>query len=423
METKFNQIAEKARTNPDLTFVSLAHLLSPKLLKESFEKLNKYSTPGIDGISYTDYKDDLEINIENLYESLKSKTYKTKPLKRGWIDKGNGKNRPLGISAIEDKIVQRAVTTLLNLIYEQDFYGFSYGFRENRNAHRALSYFRGQCMRHKIGWFINADIKGCFDNFNHKIMLEILNQRVNDGRLNWLIKQWLHTDIIDGEQRIINKSGTPQGGIISPLLANIYMHKVIDKWIVEQIKPLLKGAISIVRYADDFIICLEYQSDAERLYEVLPKRLSKYGLELNLEKSRLQNFRPENKERNNTIDYLGFTHYWAKSRAGNYIVKRKTRTKTKWRIIIELYQMIKFNRHNKFKSQQEAINRKLHGIYGYFAIRGNYNFLHLIYEKARMFWMKMLNHRGGRKKSYNSERFIKLLDIFALAKPRILHKI
>ena len=423
METKFNQIAEKAKLNPELVFNSLAHLLTPELLYESFMQLNNLSAIGLDGVSCKDYENKLLENITNLHQNLKAKTYKASLLKRVWIDKGNGKKRPLGISIIEDKIVQRAVTSLLNLIYEQDFYDFSYGFRENRSAHQALSYFRGQSMHHKIQWFINADIKGCFDNFDHKILLEILNKRVNDGTLNWLINQWLRTEIKDGKQISINKSGTPQGGIISPVLANIYLHEVIDKWIIEEIKPLLKGEIFIVRYADDFIIGLEFQSDAERLYKVLPKRLSKFGLELSLEKSKLQNFVPENKEQNNTIDFLGFTHYWTKSRAGNYLIKRRTRNKSKTRIVKELYEMIKTNRHKKLIEQQIAINRKLQGIYGYFAIRGNYEFIHLIYEKARLFWYKMLNHRGGRKKSYSSNAFIKLLSIFALKRPRILHNI
>lgn len=417
METKFNQIAEKARTNPEFVFNSLAHFLTHKLLKDSFKLLNKKSAVGLDGVSYPDYENNLEENIRKLHENLKAKTYKATPLKRVWIDKGNGKKRPIGISSIEDKIVQRAVTTLLNLIYEQDFYDFSYGFREKRSAHQAISFFRNQSMRKKMRYFINADIKGCFDNFDHKILFEILNKRVNDGRINWLINQWTKTGIIDGKQMTANKSGTPQGGIISPLLANIYLHEVIDKWIIQEIKPLLKGDIFIVRYADDFIIGLEYQSDAERLYEVLPKRLSKYGLELSLEKSRLQNFVPENTERNNTIDFLGFTHYWTKSRAGNYLIKRKTRNKSKVRIINELYQTIKKNRHMKLIEQKKAINRKLQGVYGYFAIRGNYYFLHLIYEKVRYFWYKMLNHRGGRKKSYSSKGFIELIRIFVLLKP------
>ena len=423
METKFNRIAEKARTNPELVFNSIAHLLTPELLKASFRKLNKKSASGVDGVRYVDYENNLINNIQSLHQSLKNRTYEAKPLKRAWIDKGKGNKRPIGISCIADKIVQRAVTTLLNLIYEQDFYKFSYGFREGHNAHQALKYLRDQSMRFKINWFINADIKGCFDNFSHKILLDILNKRVNDGTINWLLKQWTKTKIIDGKQMSINDSGTPQGGIISPLLANIYLHEVIDKWINEEIKPLLKGEIFIVRYADDFIIGLEYQSDAERLYEVLPKRLSKYGLELSLEKSRLQNFVPQNKERNNTIDFLGFTHYWTKSRYGSIIIQRKTRYKSKIRVIKEFYELIKANRHKKLKEQQKAIRDKLQGTYGYYAIRGNYKFLSLIYEKSRYFWYKMLNHRGGNKKSYSSDAFKGLMRIFALPKPRILHKI
>ena len=423
METKLIQISKIAKENPEEVFTSIAHLLTVKLLMQSFKQLNKRSAVGIDGISYVDYEINLLENITNLHQSLKDKSYRAKALKRVWIEKGKGKKRPLGISSIEDKIVQRAVTTLLNAIYEQDFYEFSYGFRENKSAHQALSYFRGQGMLHKVQWVINADIKGCFDNFDHRILLDIINTRVNDGSINWLLKQWTKTKIIDGKQKTINKSGTPQGGIISPLLANIYLHEVIDKWIIQEIKPILKGYISIVRYADDFIICLENKSDAERLYKTLPKRLLKYGLELSLEKSRIQNFTPENKERNNTIDFLGFTHYWTKSRAGNYLIKRRTRNKSKTRILKELYETIKSNRHKKLKEQFDKIKQKLQGYYQYYAIRGNFIFLQTLYYKARLFWLKMLNHRGGRKKSYTKETFNDVIRIFALPKPRILHNI
>ncbi|MEA3342105.1 MAG: reverse transcriptase domain-containing protein, partial [Chloroflexota bacterium] len=238
VDTKFNQIAKTARANPDFVenpiarlfipelsiikkakenpefvFNSIAHLISPELLKESFKLLRRKAATGTDGVSYTEYENNLDDNIQKLHKSLKDRSYKATALKRVWIDKGKGKKRPLGISNIEDKIVQRAVTTLLNLIYEQDFYDFSYGFREDLNAHQALHYFRNQSMRHKIKWFINADIKGCFDNFDHRILLEILNKRVNDGAINWLIKQWLETEIIDGKEMTTNKSGTPQGGI------------------------------------------------------------------------------------------------------------------------------------------------------------------------------------------------------------------
>jgi len=417
------KVKRKAISSPDCVFNSLAHLLTEELLEESFNQLNKYAATGIDEISYNEYAQYLEANVKQLYHKLKLCQYEPQPLKRVWIDKGNGKQRPIGLSTIEDKIVQRAVVTILNVIYEQDFYDFSYGFREKRNAHQALHYFREQSMRHKIRWFINADIKGCFDNFDHDIMLNILNKRVNDGRLNQLIKSWMNVGIIDGKDLTINEEGTPQGGIISPLLANVYLHEVVDKWIIEEIKPRLRGEIFIVRYADDFIIGLQYQEDAERLYKVLPKRLLKYGLELSLEKSRLQNFTAESTDSDNTIDFLGFTHYWTKTRLGSPVIKRKTRRKSKIRILKELYQEIKGNRHLKLKEQFTVIKRKLQGYYGYYAIRGNSYFLHLIYQKARMFWVKMLNHRGGRKKSYNISSFNELMSIFVLPRPKILHKI
>ena len=418
-----SRIKTRATESPECVFTSLAHLLTPELLTKSFEQLNRRAAVGIDGISCKDYQEDIQDNIARLHASLKDRSYKSKALKRKWIDKGEGKQRPIGISSLEDKIVQRAVTTLLNLIYEQDFYDFSYGFREERSAHQALKYFRDQSMPSHINWFINADIKGCFDNFSHKMMLELLRKRVNDGTLNWLINSWLKSEIIDGKEMTINESGTPQGGIISPLLANMYLHEVVDKWIAEEIRPLLKGDVFIVRYADDFIIGLQYEEDACRLYNVLPKRLAKYGLELSREKSRMQNFAHDSHEKENTIDYLGFTHYWTKSRQGYDVIKRRTRLKSKTRILKELYQMIKGNRHLKLAEQFAAINSKLTGYYQYYAIRGNSPFLKLIYHKSRFYWVKMLNHRGGRKKSYTIAAFNQLLRIFTLPKPKVLHQI
>jgi len=423
MTTKFEQIAEKARTNPEFVFTSIGHLLTPELLKSSFTKLRKNSALGSDGISYNDYETQLSENINRLHKSLKDRSYRVGEIKRVWRDKGDGKKRPIGISCMEDRIIQKAVLTLLNTIYEQDFYDFSYGFREKRNAHQALHYFRENSMRRRISWFINIDISGCFDNFSHKTMRSIIRKRVNDGFINWLIDIWMKCRIVDGSQMTVNELGTPQGSIISPLLANIYLHETIDKWIEEQIKPLLKGEIFIVRYADDFIIGLEYESDAKRLYEVLPKRLSKYGLSINKEKSSLQHFVPENKERNNTIDYLGFTHFWSKSRLGNPLIKRQTRNKSKKRILKSLYDTIKSNRHKNLKEQFTKIKQKLLGYYQYYAIRNNYPFLNTLYYKSRYFWVKMLNHRGGRKKSYSKETFSDLLRIFVIPKPRILHRI
>jgi len=423
MTTTIVQIAEKAQKNPELVFNSIAHLLTPKMLKKSFDILRKDAAKGIDGVSYADYSKNLDSNIWQLHHDLKNRSYKVQPLKRVWIDKGNNKKRPIGISSIQDKIVQRAVTTLLNAIYEQDFYDFSYGFREKRNPHQALKYFWKQGMKKNINWFINADIKGCFDNFDHQILRDILRKRVNDGCINWLIDIWMKTQIIDGSQMSTNSEGTPQGGIISPLLANIYLHETIDKWIIEQIKPLLKGDIFIVRFADDFIIGLEYQQDAEKLYEVLPKRLEKYGLDLSVEKSRLQNFVPQNKEHNNTIDFLGFTHYWSKTRKGKDTIKKKTRRKSKHRILKALYLLIKTNRHLKVVVQFQEIKRKLISYYQYYAVSDNYPFLKMLYYRTRLFWFKMLNRRGGRKKSFTISEFKKFMCKFALPKPRILHVI
>ena len=241
--TKFSCIKRKARENPEEVFTSLAHYLNEEYLTTSFRELKKSSASGIDGKSACEYETNLQENIIDLHTRLRDKSYKAPNIRRVWIDKGGGKQRPLGISTVEDKIVQRAVSNILNLIYEQDFYEISYGFRQHRSAHHALSYLRKHCMERKTRWIIDADIQGCFDNFDHEIMLGLLSKRIKDKSILNLIIQWLKVGIVDGESLQINRMGTPQGNIISPLLCNVYLHYVLDEWMDKTIRPLLKGEV------------------------------------------------------------------------------------------------------------------------------------------------------------------------------------
>lgn len=421
METKLGQIAEKAKTSPQFVFNSLAHLIDEECLEKSFRKLRRWAALGIDKRSYCDYEQDLAANIHDLHQRLKSGKYKAPNIRRAWIPKGDGNGkRPLGISTIEDKIVQRAVSDLLNLVFENDFSRHSYGFRTRKSAHQALSYIRSRIMQFPFRWIIDADIKSCFDSFDHRFILEILKRRVNDGSINKLIYQWMKAGVIDGKQMFRPESGVPQGNIVSPLLSNIYLHEVLDLWL-EGIRPMLRGEIFFVRFADDFIIGFEYKEDAQRVYQTLPKRFQKYGLTIHPEKTRLLNFSPDNKEASRTFDFLGFTHYWTKSKRGFAVVKRRTKRAKVNRIFKAIYEYCRDNRHERLRVQWKDLCMKIKGYYAYFAIPGNFLFLKEVFCKARRYWFIWLNRRS-QYNSYNWNGFENLLKVFPLPRPRIIHK-
>jgi len=419
-KTKFSCIKRKARENPEEVFTSLAHHLTEEYLTTSFRKLKKSAASGIDGKSAHDYETNLQENIKNLHTRLRNKSYRAPNILRVWIDKGGGKQRPLGISTVEDKIVQRAVADILNLIYEQDFYDLSYGFRQNRSAHHALSYLRKQCMNRKTRWIIDADIQGCFDNFDHKIMLDLLSKRIKDKSIIKLIIQWLKVGIVDGESLQINRMGTPQGNIISPLLCNVYLHYVLDEWMDKTIRPLLKGEVFLTRFADDFIIGFENGEDAMRVYEVLPKRMGKFGLAVHPEKSKLIEFASKGKGKVDTFDFLGFTHYWAKSQKGYPVVKRKTSSKKMQVVLKDFYDTCMKHKHEKLKDQCKLLASKLRGRYRYYGIRGNFVSIRRMYQSCLCAWFKWLNRRSQHN-SYTWQGFDELLKHFSLPKPKIVH--
>jgi group II intron reverse transcriptase/maturase len=418
--TKFRSIAQKARENPAEVFTSLAHYLTEEYLLASFSKLRRSAATGIDKVSCQDYEKHLTENIENLHQRLKAQRYRATEIRRAWIDKGGGKQRPLGISTTEDKIVQRAVADILNLIYEQDFYESSYGFRPKRNAHQALAHLRNQCMSGRIKWILDADIQGCFDNFDHSILRELLSKRIKDRNLLRLIDLWLKAGIIDGKSLHRNTVGTPQGNIVSPLLCNVYLHYVLDEWVEKIIRPLLKGKIFIIRYADDFVIGFENEEDAIRVNKVLPKRMQRYGLTIHPEKSQLIKFVPDDKKSKPTFDFLGFTHYWAKSQKGYKVIKRRTSKKKMHKVIQNLRECCKENRHLKLKDQYKLLCSKLRGLYQYYGIRGNFLALKKMYLDVKFSWYKWLNRRSQRN-SYTWKGYGDLLNYFTLPRPRIVH--
>jgi RNA-directed DNA polymerase len=425
VSTKLQKIAEQARINPEMVFTSLVHLMDVELLTEAFGRLRKSAAPGIDGVTAAEYAGDLEENLSNLHERLRTGKYKAQPVKRAWIGKEDGSQRPLGLPALEDKIVQRAVTMLLETVYEQDFHDFSYGFRPGRSPHQALHTLREQCKSGTIGWIVDADISQFFDNLDRGQLREILKQRVNDGGIIRLLGKWFHAGVLDAESLSHPEKGTVQGGVISPILSNIYLHHVLDDWFVKEVQPRMKGRCFLLRFADDFVGGFEY--DARRFMEVLPKRFARFGLTIHAKKTKLIEFRrPGRRERtgkgSGSFDFLGFTHYWAKSLKGYWVLKRKTAKKRLERTIRALWEWCRENRHEPIKAQYQKLCQKIRGHIQYFGIRGNMRALEVVIHEARKAWRFWLSRRSQKGKII-WERFKKLMAKLVLPRARIVHQV
>lgn len=390
----------------------------------AFHRLNKKKTPGIDGQTAAEYAEDLVDNLSDLHERLRTQQYRATPIKRTWIPKDDGSQRPIGILVLEDKIVQKAVAILLEAVFEVDFYDCSYGFRPGRSPHHALQAVRELINRLNIGWILDVDIQQFFDTVDRTIFFDLLHRRVKDGGLDRLLGKWFKVGVLDGEQLSYSDKGTPQGGTISPIIANVYLHYVLDKWFVNEVQPRLKGRCFLVRFADDAVLGFEYEEDASRVREVLFKRLEKYGLKAHAEKTRLVKFTrtPYGGKKdvsNGTVDFLGFTHYWAKSRKGYWVVKRRTIRKRMRRTISRYTQWCHFNRHLSVKEQCQKLSQKLRGYYQYFGIRGNYDSIDWVYQEVRRAWRRWLGRRS--QKGYlRWEKFNRILKRFPLPKPRIV---
>ncbi len=425
--TNLRQIAAQA-VDQTRVFTNLAHLIDMDLLREAFRLTRKDGTPGVDGVTGWEYARNLESNLKDLYERLRTCRYRATPVLRSSLPKDDGGRRPLGIPIFEDKIVQRAVVMLLTPIYEQVFYGFSYAYREGKRAHQAVSLLREVSMRFGGGWVVDADIRGFFDNLDHGVLRDLVGRRVKDGGIHRLLGKWLNVGVLDGDDLINPETGTPQGGVISPLLANIYLHYVLDEWFVKVVQPRLRGRSQLVRFADDFIILCDLKEDALRILEVLPKRLGKYGLELHPEKTRLIQFRKPSAAAkspkangNGTFDFVGFTFYWARSRRGAWVVKKKTRGDRLRRAKRRVMQWCKDHRHMKVELQHATLVRKLQGHYNYYAVRCNYEALWSLYQHTRTVWCKWLRRRSQKSK-IKWENFAERIEAeFPLPVPRIIH--
>ena len=426
---KLLQISEKAKQEPTLAFTSLAHLISPEMLRWSYEHLNRDAAPGVDGVTWQDYREGADDRLALLHRRMLDGQYRALPVRRVHIEKENGKLRPLGVCALEDKIVQKATVTILEAIYEQDFYSFSYGFRPGRSAHDALDALDKMLYKGSVNWIIDADISSYFDTVVHKELMGFLRKRVVDRNILRLISKWLHAGAIDDGRLLVSEAGTPQGSVISPLLANVYLHYVLDDWWQKEVVPRLRGRAQIVRYADDFVLAFENRDDAERVMAVLPKRFHRYGLELNQEKTRLIPFNRRNAAREKsagrkppTFTFLGFTHMYGKSRKGHLTYQLRTAKSRLHRGLQTIAQWCCKHRHDAVREQWEMLKLKLNGHYNYYGRSTNFRCLRQFYRGARRLWHKWLGRRHGRK-PLPWGKFQLLLDRFPLPLPHITHRL
>jgi group II intron reverse transcriptase/maturase len=413
---------------PEAALRTLAHHMDAEWLKEAYRRTRKDGAVGVDGQAAQDYAENLEANLQSLLKRAKDgDPYKAPPVRRVFIPKVDGTQRPLGIPTFEDKVLQRAVVMLLEPLYEQDFLDCSYGFRPGRSAHQALEAIWHQTMAMGGGWLLDVDIRQYFDTLDHGCLREILDKRMRDGVVKRLIGKWLNAGVLDQGCITHPETGTPQGGVISPLLANIYLHEVLDVWFEREVKPRLRGRAFLVRYADDFVMGFALEADARRVLEVLPKRFEKFGLKIHPDKTRLVEFRMPKEPRDpgggpGSFDFLGFTHYWGKSLKGAWVVKRKTSKKRFSRAIKVLGDWFRKNRHVRILEQHKTLRQKLIGHYNYYGITGNFRCLGNFRYQAMCLWKKWLGRRSQRA-VLSWKAFYNLLDRFPLPQPKLKRKV
>jgi group II intron reverse transcriptase/maturase len=421
-------VREAAQKDKKVRFTSLLHHLTPELLRASFFDLKKQAAPGIDGEAWRDYAEDFERRIDDLVGRIHRGAYRAKPSKRSYIPKPDGKMRPLGIAALEDKIVQQAARTVLECVYEQDFLGFSYGFRPGRSQHQALDALFVGITKRKVNWIIDADIRGFFDNISHEWLMRFLEHRIADPRMLRLLKKWLRAGVSEDGEWSPTKVGTPQGAVISPLYANVFLHYVLDLWIDDWRKRHARGEVIIVRYADDFVIGFREESDARRCLVDLKERFTKFGLELHPEKTRLIEFGRYAEERRakrgagppETFDFLGFTHISGKTRRGDYTIHRKT-SKKKFRTkLAGLKNELARRRHQDLATVGAWLQSVYRGWCQYYAVPGNYVRLRQFRDALQKSWLRMLRRRSQRGRRLTWTKFSRLSKRW-LPTPMILH--
>lgn len=434
VSTKLQRIAQLAKEDPKRALTTLAHHIDLEFLKEAFRRTRKDGAPGVDDQTAEEYELCLEPNLRRLLDRFKSGTYRAPPVRRVHIPKGDGKKtRPIGVPTFEDKVLQRAVSLVLEAIYEQEFYPFSYGFRPQRGPHDALENLWKGLMAMGGGWVLEVDIKSFFDTLDHGHLRAFLDQRVRDGVLRRAIDKWLKAGVLEDGKLSYPNEGSPQGGVISPILANIYLHEVLDRWFEETVKPRLRGEAFVVRFADDFVIAFSLESDARRVFEVLPRRFGKFGLTIHPEKTRLVRFvRPRRDSTGKGQDgqggtpgsfvLLGFTHFWSRSLRGNWVIKRRTASSRLRRALRRVDDWCRRNRHAPIKEQQRQLSLKLQGHYGYYGITGNSYAIGRFRHWVGRVWRRWLGRRSQHARM-PWDKFNRLLEVYPLPPARCVHSV
>jgi len=421
-------VRQTARERRQERFSALLHHLSVVLLRDSFYALKRGAAPGVDGVRWKEYETGLEDRLVDLHRRVHRGAYRAQPSRRVYIPKADGRQRPLGVAALEDKIVQQAVVTILNQIYEVDFKGFSYGFRPGRNPHQALDALSVGIQTKRVNWVLDADIRGFFDHLNHEWLLKFVEHRVGDSRILRLIQKWLKAGVSEDDRWSETKVGTPQGAVASPLLANVYLHYVLDLWVEAWRKKVAQGDVIVVRYADDLVVGFESRTDAERFLEEFRERLARFGLELNAEKTRLIRFgrfaalnRAERGQgKPETFTFLGFTHHCGKRRSnGSFIVWRKTAKKRMTAKLQGIKAELRRRMHEPIALIGEWLKRVVLGYYQYHAIPGNLDRLNVFRHRLRQLWAHVIRRRSQRSR-LTWQRLNPLLDRWT-PPPHVLH--
>lgn len=425
MSPSLGKVAARARQEPHAQFHALAHLIDQAALERAYHRQRKGAAVGVDGITKEHYGQALEANLQDLYERLRTGHYRHQPIRRIFIPKEGqpGKTRPIGISCLEDKVVQDAVREVLAAVYEQDFRDCSYGFRPGRGAHGALRTLNQALMQGAVNWVLEVDIASFFDSVDRTQLLEMVRQRIPDGSLQRLVGKCLHVGVLEGEELSTPERGTTQGSVLSPLLGNIYLHYVLDVWFEDEIRTRLQGKACLIRYADDVVLGFERQDEAQRVLAVLSQRLARFGLSLQPEKTRLLPFRrpPVAQQQGKgpaTFDFLGFTWYWQRSRKGAWVPRCKTRKARLYRAIQAVYAWCRDHRQQTIPEQHTALVRRIEGHVNYFGVNGNLRSIGLVVYHAERAWHKWLCRRSQRAR-LTWERFREVLREYPLPQPRI----
>jgi len=420
-EEKLARIRAIAREDKGLKFVNLLHHISQPLLHRAYLRLKKKAAAGVDGETWTSYGKTLEINISNLHKNVQDGRYKAKAVLRKWIDKSDGSKRPLGITCIEDKILQQAMVWVLESIYEQDFLGFSYGFRPKRNQHNALDALYAAITQKKVSYVLDADIKGFFDQIDQQQLMQFLQHRISDRRIHRLIEQNLRAGVIDEDQWSRSKTGIPQGGVLSPLLANIYLHYAFDQWANQWRKRHARGEVYIIRYADDIITCFQYEKDGKNFKDALEQRLVRFNLTLHPKKTKLiefgrfacGNYQKKQRGKPETFDFLGFTHICSKRLSdGKFTVRRHTIAKRQRAKLKEVRQWLKKNCHRSITEQGQKLKSVITGAMNYYGVPGNGKAIAAFRTEICKSWLNALRRRSQKADKFTWKKMQIIISIW-----------